>query len=382
MRSSRPWPIVLMTRTLDLGGTERQVAEVARSLDPAYFRPTVVCFDAQGVRADELREAGVPVVEFPVRSFASPRTARISYGFLRWLRKNRVALVHPFDMPTVLYGVPMARVARVPVVLSSQRGDRRMLDRGQALLGVTDRLADAVVVNSDYIRRVLHTTFGVPDERMRTCRNGLDTSVFHANNRARRGEVNGTAPVVGIVAALRSEKSIETLIDACARIRPGALQLLIVGDGPSRASLEQRARDAGFDGRCQFVPSTLEVASWYRSIDVFVLPSTNESFSNSLMEAMACGCAVVASKVGGNPELVSDGENGLLFEAANAGNLARQLERLLQDSALRARLSAAAVRTIQSGYTREHSAEMFSSLYLRLLERTSTVVATDPQGAV
>jgi len=370
MPPTRPWPILLMTRTLDLGGTERQVAEVAKSLDPSLFRASVACFDANGSRADDLRQAGVPVVEFPVRSFASPRTATISYQFVRWLRRHQVALVHPFDMPTVLYAVPLARVARVPIVLSSQRGDRRMFDRAyQHVLGVTDRLANAIVVNSDYIREVQRVHFGVPDARMHTCRNGLDTTAFHAVNRVRRPEVDGAHLVVGIVAALRTEKSIETLIDACAQIDRMALRLVIVGDGPCREQLEQRARKAGLDaGRCQFVPPPSEVMSWYRSIDVFVLPSTNESFSNSLMEAMACGCTVVASRVGGNPELVRDGENGLLFEVENVDDLARQLTRLLADANLRQRLAAEAVRTIQQGYTSELSARQFADLYLRLLE--------------
>jgi L-malate glycosyltransferase len=107
--------------------------------------------------------------------------------------------------------------------------------------------------------------------------------------------------------------------------------------------------------------------SWYRRIDVFVLPSLNESFSNSLMEAMACGCAVVASNVGGNPELVVHGDNGLLFEPGDISSLTSELESVLGDAALRHRLSAAAIRTIEEGYTRERSARRFGELYVRLL---------------
>ena len=109
------------------------------------------------------------------------------------------------------------------------------------------------------------------------------------------------------------------------------------------------------------------MTSWYRRIDVFVLPSINESFSNSLMEAMACGCTVVASNVGGNPELVVHGENGLLFESGNVASLTGALESVLGDAALRHRLSAAAIRTIEEGYTREQSARRFGDLYGRLL---------------
>src|SRR5918995_3068113 len=113
MRTPPPWPVLLMTRSLDLGGSERQVAEVAMSLDQRRFRPSGACFDAHGVRADDLRRAGVPVVEFAVRSFSSARTPALAWQFMSWLRREHVALVHPFDVPTALFGVPLARLARV-----------------------------------------------------------------------------------------------------------------------------------------------------------------------------------------------------------------------------------------------------------------------------
>jgi glycosyltransferase involved in cell wall biosynthesis len=367
MRAEPPWPVVLMTRSLDLGGSERQVAEVAMSLDQRLFRPSVACFYGHGIRADDLGRAGVPVVEFGVRSFSSARTAVLGWRFLSWLRRERAALVHPFDVPTALFGVPLARAARVPIVLSSQRGDRRLSPRRyQKALAVTDRLVDGVVVNSNYIRRVLETDFNLPHARIHKCLNGLDTAVFNPGDRARSPQC-GSGLLVGIVAALRAEKSIETLIEAFARLRNPAHTLAIVGDGPEKGALEALARRLGVIERVTFTPTTLDVVSWYRRLDVFVLPSINESFSNSLMEAMACGCTVVASNVGGNPELVVDGVNGMLFGPADAGGLAAALESVLGDAVLRQRLSAAGVRTIEDGYTRERSARRFGELYMQLL---------------
>ena len=362
-----PWPVLLMTRSLDLGGSERQVAEVAMSLDQRLFRPSVACFDSRGVRADDLRRAGVPVIEFAVRSFSSARTARLAWQFVSWVRRQGVALVHPFDVPTVLFGVPLARVARAPIVLSSQRGDRRLFSRGsQRALGVTDRLAHGIVVNSNYVRRVLETEFGVPAARIHTRLNGLDTTIFNPGDRTRRGEA-GAGLVVGIVAALRSEKSIETLIEAFARLGNRSHTLVIVGDGPCKEPLQALANRLGVLERTTFAAAAVDVASWYRRIDVFVLPSTNESFSNSLMEAMACGCAVMATNVGGNTELVVHGENGLIFEPGDVSSLTLGLEAVLGDAALRQRLAAAAVRTIEQGYTRERSAQRFGELYGRML---------------
>jgi glycosyltransferase involved in cell wall biosynthesis len=367
MRFERPWPILLMTRSLDLGGSERQVAEVAMSLDRQRFRPAVGCFDSRGVRADDLRRAGIPVIEFPVRSFRSARTAMVAWRFVSWLRRERIALVHPFDVPTVLFAVPLARVARVPVVLSSQRGHPLLFSTAERrALMVIDRIADGVVVNSSYVRRALETDFNLRPSRIHTCPNGLDTTIFHPPERPRHADA-GKGLVLGIVAALRPEKSIETLIEAFARLRQASHTLVIVGDGPCREALEAVARRRGVLDRTTFTATSVDVASWYRRLDVFVLPSTSESFSNSLMEAMASGCAVLASNVGGNPELVKNGENGLLFEPGDVTSLTRELEAVLADDALRNRLAAAAVRTIEEGYTRLRSAQRIGDLYERLL---------------
>ncbi len=178
--SHRACPIVLLSQTLDLGGSERQLAELAMSLDRRRFQPMVVCFNSRGIRADELRRAGVSVVEFPLRSFVTPDAIAVAWRFYKWLRRHRVVIVHAFDVPTVAFAVPVARAARVPVVLSSQRGDRRLFTRAaQRGLRLTDRLADGVVVNSDYVRKVLVAQFGVRDEAIYTCPNGLDINVFH-----------------------------------------------------------------------------------------------------------------------------------------------------------------------------------------------------------
>ncbi len=363
-----PRRVVLLARALGLGGSERQLAEVAAALDRRLFAPTVVCFDAAGVRAGDLRAAGVPIVELPVRSFARPRTAALAWEFHRMLRRDGTALVHPFDVPTVLFAVPAARAARVPVVLSSQRGDRRLFPRGyQRALGLTDRMVDGIVVNSDYIRGVLAREFHVAETLMHTCRNGIDVSVFKPEGRARRPELASATATIGTIAALRSEKSIETLIDAFALVNAPAARLIIVGDGPERERLAARAATRAVAGRCLFVPASLDVASWYRSLDVFVLPSINESFSNSLMEAMACGCVVAASAVGGNVELVRHGHNGLLFRVADPADLAGKLQTLVDNADLRTRLADNGVRTIREEYTREASARRFAELYERLL---------------
>src|SRR6185295_14850716 len=139
----------------------------------------------------------------------------------------------------------------------------------------------------------------------------------------------------------RPEKSLATLVEAFAEVlkHDPRLKLLLVGDGPVKEQVRQHVRELGIHASTVFQPATRDVPRWMRSIDIFVLPSLFEAFSNALMEAMASGCAVVASNVGGNPELVTDHETGLLYPAADTAALAERLTELINNAELRARLA-------------------------------------------
>ena len=132
--------------------------------------------------------------------------------------------------------------------------------------------------------------------------------------------------------------------------------------------LQGMSIELGIQERCHFEPSTADVTEWLGAIDIFVLPSLSEALSNSLMEAMACGCAVLASAVGGNPELVSDGNNGLLFQAGNAAELADRLERLIVDEDLRKRFSNEAPKRIRQCFSVETSVRRMEEIYDEVLK--------------
>ena len=364
LRTGPPWPVLLTIRELAAGGSERQLVEVARSLDRAQFEPHVGCL-VKGWRSQALDDAGVPVMTIPVKSFRSLSIWRGMGVLHRYLRRHSIQLVHTFDWPTTSVCVPAARMARVPVVLSSQRGHRSLTPQPQrTIVRLTDRFVDGIVVNCEYMRQHL-----IHDERVRPsnielCHNGVDTSLF----RQRADRPEGPL-VIGNVGVLREEKGIPLLIEAFQRfqkMRPDCL-LRIVGDGPLRNRLESM-RDALDLGRTVTLePATADVAAKLREFDIFVLPSHSEAFSNSLMEAMATGLPVIASRVGGNPELVQDGTTGLLFPPGNACALSEALLRLAENAALRERLGQAAAASMRQQFTTEQSARRMGEIYLHRL---------------
>jgi glycosyltransferase involved in cell wall biosynthesis len=184
-------------------------------------------------------------------------------------------------------------------------------------------------------------------------------------------EIQDASLVIGALGVLRPEKGIRTLLEAFAVIAGEAagLRLAVVGSGPGRDELGAAAERLGIGRQVHFEPSTDRPGEWFRAMDVFVLPSLSEALSNSLMEAMACGCAVVASRTGGNPELICEETTGLLFEPGNRAELASCLRRLISQPALRERLGNAAAALIHSRFTAGAAADRMGAVYWELLAR-------------
>jgi glycosyltransferase involved in cell wall biosynthesis len=358
-----------MARELGLGGTERQLAETALALDRQQFEPHVGCFTGGGFRAKELREAGVPILELGVRSLVSASALAGARRMGAYLSRHAIALVHAFDVPLDLFAVPVARLYRTPVVLSSMRAHRDLTPgMTRHLLRLTDRMVDGIVVNSRAVARELADD-GVPASMIRLAYNGLDTTVFRREGeRAVLPWSEGATVVIGVVCALRPEKGLGTLMEAFRQLKSvrRGVKLVIVGSGPMLAELQTNA-----DPDCHFEPAVPNVAPWLRAMDIFVLPSRSEALSNSLMEAMGCGCCPVASNTGGNPELVQDEETGLLFPVGDSEALAARLTRLVDEPEYRYRLAALAHQRMHQQFTREQAALAMGGIYQEFLLRSN-----------
>jgi L-malate glycosyltransferase len=366
-----PVPILLMVRALGLGGTERQLTETARFLDRNRFEPHVGCLIPEGFRHADLVAAGVPILSVPVQSFASVAAIRGAFQIARYIRQHKIQIVHTFDVPMNVYGVPTGRFARAPIVLSSQRAHRSLnTPTFRRILRGLDHVVDGVVVNCEAMRQHLIDDERTPERIIHVCYNGIETDVYFPAPTERPAVLQG-ATVIGVVCALRPEKGLPTLVAAFATVRaqfPNT-KLLIVGSGPEEQPLKELAGALGISGDCHFEPGTAEVAQWLRCIDIFVLPSLSEALSNSLMEAMACGCCPVATRVGGNPELINPDETGLLFEPGNVEDLGDRLRLLLGNEELRSRLAQASVQRIHSRFTHSAATRSMSGIYETMLEK-------------
>lgn len=360
-----PVPVLITARELDQGGVERDVAKIAMHLDRSRFEPHVGTFYAHGLRYEELCAAGVPVLDLPLRSLLSLDALRLAEKMRRYVKQHGIQLVHSYD-PSGVFVLPVARLIGVPVTIGSQLSYREILDkRTQKLLRMCDYVPDAILVNCEAMRTYMIEDEHIASSRIKLCYNGVDTTQFFP-----LPSRPATSSTIGIVCALRPEKNIPLLQEAFARVRhlqPG-LRLMVVGSGTELQALQQNATRLGIADTSLFLPATRDVANLLRSMDIFVLPSYSEAFSNSLLEAMACGCAVIGSRVGGTPELIGNREErGLLFENGDVGGLAVQLARLIEDGHLRCQLGARAAKFAKENLSVQIAAERTGAIYERLL---------------
>ena len=369
--------VMLMTRDLDQGGVQRDVVKIATHLNPARFDPHVATFITGGIREQELRDANIPVLHLPVGAVLSPGGFHGAKLLAQYIQTRNIRILHSYD-PTATVGVPVARWLRLPVIMSSQLSYRDIMDwKTRALMRLTDSLVDAVLVNCEALRHHMIDDEGVSGRRIELCYNGVDTTQFYPADVPRPDILAGASLVIGTVCALRPEKALGLMQEAFAIARRSSAQalsnakLLIVGSGDELPRLENNARQFGIEDASLFVPATPDVPRWLRAMDIFVLPSLSEAFSNSLLEAMACGCAVIGSQVGGTPELTgAQQERGLLFNRGDADHLARQLSLLIERESLRRELAAKAATFVKENLTIETAARRTAAIYEKLLPRS------------
>lgn len=364
---------MLASQLLDTGGSERQMRQTAVALNDRGFEVHVAFFRLDEVRERELRDQGVQTVHIPLASFGSPSTLKVAAHLWSYLRSHGIQLVHAFDAPTCTFMLPVARLAGTRVVLASQRGNRR-LDSATTnrLRWLSDAASHGVVVNAEALALHLESE-GVPKEKIRFCPNGLDTKRFSPENRRRLHELAGASAVIGCIATHRPEKQLPFLVDSFAemrRQRPG-LQLVLVGSGTETPKIRERIDAHEMSPDCVLIPHTRDTSEILRSIDVFLLTSASEGQSNSLMEAMATGCAVIGSNVEGTRDLIRDGVNGFLFEYLNQADLVKKTLALLDDATLRNKISVDASEWVRTTMSLEGSAMRMAAIYEEYLGRHS-----------
>jgi glycosyltransferase involved in cell wall biosynthesis/O-antigen/teichoic acid export membrane protein len=372
-RNEGPLRVALVIGSLNRGGTERQVLMLGSALVARGHAVTVICMNSTGDQAAAARDAGIRVVEagFPglkpsVLLNPFPEIRRLRAVF----RAAAPDVVHCFLYWGYLIGVPIARSVGVPVVVSSRRGLTAASRRFRLLIPwerACDRLADAVVCNSIAVMEdaIRHTR--LPRRKALVIRNGVFVPAAQAPSRMRPLRVL-------VLANLIAYKGHDVALAAFARVRASMpmleARLQLAGAGPEEGPLRARARELGIDGDIEFLGSVADVPALLADCAFTVLPSLTEGMPNAVLESLAHGRAVVASAVGGVPEILEHG-GGVLVPPGDPAALAHAMRALLVDPAMTARLGAEGRAQVNNLFGVEQMVQETLQLYQALLSGES-----------
>jgi L-malate glycosyltransferase len=368
-----PIRVLQVITSLGIGGAERLVVSAARGLSAPRFEHAICCLAERGPLAAEAEAAAVPV--FCVDEFPGLRHPFAFARLIRIIRAFRPTIVHTHLQSANLYGRLAARLARVPVVVATEHnvyvGKARRYILVERFLA---RITDAMIAVSGPVRQFLSAQLAVPPSTIRIIHNGValspPTPQGLAELRERLRTHCAAAIRLGTVASLTAKKGHEVLLKAVARLSGNGIvcSLVVAGEGPDRRRLELLSEQLGVSTQVHFLGHVPHPADVLDAIDVFVLPSLVEGLPLALLEAMYAGRACVATAVGGVPEVIRSGDNGLLVPPGDEVALAEAISTLVRSVDLRRRLGVAARQAIEDGFTEATYLESLTALYLELAE--------------
>lgn len=360
-----PQTVLHLSSTSGPGGAEMIVKRLASSLDPRRFR-SIVCLYRPGWLYDASRDQGIPTSVIGINGALDLRWAR---AFATLVKKERVAVIHAHEFTANVYGSMMGQIMGVPVV-ATVHGKNYFADqlKRRAAYRYVSRVSRMVAVSED-LKQFIVRRAGVAEHRVDVVYNGVDVaglpSIDELSAIRAHLRLDGYDHVIGAVGSLYPVKGHVHLIKALPEILracPRTL-LLLVGQGQMEQSLKAEVVNRNLDAHVRFLGFRSDVPALLSLLDVFVLPSLSEGLSMALLEAMAAGKPVVASNVGGNSELVVDGDTGFLVDAESPESISDRVVQILRDKVQAVRMGDRGRRRVHDKFSFRAMVDRYQRYY-------------------
>jgi glycosyltransferase involved in cell wall biosynthesis len=367
--------ILFIIPTLGVGGTERQLVELAAGLAKINkYNISVFSLYGEGpIKAELLKY---------VQNFYNAGLSSI-YNFLgifrlsRKIKAGRFQIVHTFLFDANFYGALAAKLANTPVIITSRRDmDVWKTKRHIALERIANKFAQKIVTNSATVKEFIIHQEKLDKDRIVTIYNGIGADRYKnqydkesLKNRFNMAKKNR---VISLIGTLSHKKGQLVFLSAARNIltRFKGIEFLIVGEGPLKEELKNKAKELGIESSVRFLGLQQDIPAILSLTDIFVLPSLYESLPNAILEAMAAGLAVVATDVGGVAEAVEDKQSGFLVEPKNSQAIADAIIKLLENEELRQAMGQRGREIVKKKFGLEKMISDYDNLYTSLLSQS------------
>jgi L-malate glycosyltransferase len=362
---TRPLRILYVIDKMVRAGAQCHLRHLLAGFDPGEIRPVLCCLLEKGPLAGELEGEGISVVTLGLKNIMGSRFLRAVTHLRKLIVRREIDLVHSYLFAANIVSPPAGFLAGAAVITSRRDTGFWMTRRHLLAQRAVNPLTRKITANSREVAEYLRRKEGVGEGKIALIHNG--TEVPAGEEIGDRPAREGGKIVIGALGNIRPVKGYRHLLEAAGSL-PAEIdwELKVAGrnlDGVCREELLEFSRRDGLAGRVHFIGEVAGTGEFLRHLDIFVLPSLAEGFSNALIEAMARGCPVIATAVGGNPEVIADGENGFLVPPGEPRLLAEKLGQLVRDPLLRRRLGRAGRKRVGEAFSVEAMCRSYRDLY-------------------
>jgi len=360
-----------ITHDLAIGGLQQVVVNICRTIDREKFDVTVICLRALGAFVPEVERMGIKVRLVPQKHKGTDYFSFLKLANI--LKEEKIEVIHTHNTQPFFDGTIAGLLAGVKTIVHTDHA-RNFPDKRRYMFAewLVSHFAYKIVGVSDDTCQNLVRYEKISRKKTKTIMNGIDLAKYEIkiDQERKRAELglDGRGPIIGLAARLVEAKGIRYLLQAMKDVIPlfPDITLLIAGDGPLQDDLKRMSVDLGIGRWVLFIGPRLDIPELLKLFDIYVLPSVSEGLPMVLLEAMAAGCPIIATEVGGVPMAVRHGQNGSLVKPENPKALSSEIIRLLSNKDVRERYSENGMTLAREKFSAEVMTQNYERLYLRI----------------
>ena len=368
--------ILFLIDKLVPAGTQTNLLQIVKRLDRAKFNPHVIALMEGGDLLEEFQAAGVNPIILKVKKVYNFRGLKALSFLRKYMREQEIDIVQTHFLHADILGTIAAKMAGVPKIITTRRDEGFWRGKRQVAANrFMNRFADRILANSEAVKEAVILNENANSRKVDVIYNGVDLNRFFPSEELRKetreslgirdGEI-----VMGMIANMRHEvKGHKILIKALPLVHVPNLKVILIGDGSMRGTFERYAIRLKVRDKLLFLGARRDINALINACDIICAPSLSEGFSNTILEAMAAGKVVIASNVGGNPEMVTDGETGALVRPRHYEALAQGIEEVLAEPSALPKIGEAARRRVENDFSIEKMVHDYEAYYEKLMEK-------------